>query len=209
MSDEAPRVLVHDPFDYYADIGQFVIIYGQAEAMIKHVLRQKAGLSERMSLALLSGVRADAACSLLRRCYVALGDECPPEVDALLSQFQVLTTFRNDLLHHGIEFEMDPPRSTNRESVLHVNAVREHVIERDTLRCASDDCARIVFGMTLLLVAPYTKDELEERRRADLKHCAHEPWQYKGPAPANKGRSDRPTTKPRPARKHPRKSSPE
>lgn len=207
MTEEISRVRVANPFDYYADIGQFVMVYGLVEAMLKQVLRSKADIEPKIALAVLSGVRADASCALIRRCYAARGEPVPPQVEKLLVQFALITSFRNDLLHHGIDFTTDPPMSSNRESVLHVSAVREHMIEKDTLSGATEDCGWILLGLSTILTAEHMTGDAAERAMANLKDAAERTWRYKPPAQGNKGQPPRPTKVPHQSRRHPPQSS--
>jgi hypothetical protein len=203
MTEEISDIRVSNPYDYYAGIGQFVMIYGLAEAGVKRLLRKAADLDPQVAIALLSGVRADAACSLLRRCYVAKGEELPTQIDRMLAQFAVVTSFRNDLLHHGIDFTTSPPLSTNRESVLQASAVREHVIEDITLPSVTADCSRIAFGLTVALTLDIMEAEAKERAHDNLSYAADGPWSYKPLSPANKDRPGRQKPEPRQSRTPP------
>ena len=198
MADPPRRVVTPTERDrHFTELGRFVSLYGLAEAMLKHFLARTVGVDPPTSKAIFSGVRTDQACSFIRRSYEARGEALPHDIDRLLQQMTALTNLRNDILHHGINFNQDPPVSSNRKSVLNVKAVRETVVTDKTLVHAGWDCARVMLGFAAFM-RPKDVPVDEE----DLNFAVREPWHYIPQKPPRTGRihrakSSRPKRKPR------------
>ena len=163
---------------YMKSLGSFIDLFSIVENLVKRLMAHFAGVDEPTALALFSGVRTDQAIANIRRLHQARKAELDPALDAALQQMAVITNFRNDLLHHRVDFTKTPPVTTNRAVVLSENAVRETVIGPDTLMDAGHDLGRII-----LILGVFLSDT---RDGADLEWALSEPWRHKPPSQPRK-----------------------
>lgn len=179
---------------YRHSIGSFIELYAMVEHSLRAVLQHVAGVDDATALALFSGVKPDKAMNSIRRLYQARNEEMPEALDHALQQFAVITNLRNDLLHHRVDFQHDPPVTTNRASVINEAAVRETEVNAYTLAHAGEDLGVILLALSSFLHPNIRQcaDDLEWTR---LQTCKHKPG---GPP-----RKDRPKKKDRPKRQRP------
>lgn len=87
---------------YFEALGRFVHTFAVAERQVLQTLARLAGLKPLEAHALLSGVRADNACNLIKR---LLDTRNLPDTKArlgeFLEQFVHINRARNDILHYG------------------------------------------------------------------------------------------------------------
>jgi hypothetical protein len=90
---------------YRLALGEFVDMFATVETFVHNVLRNYTKSSFRMSNAVFSGVRTDAATKLLRRIreIEQIGDEAWADLEPVLTQLSVINDRRNQILHHGAE----------------------------------------------------------------------------------------------------------
>lgn len=184
MTEDPSKAMLKSHF--YASLGQFINLFSIVENAARKLMSTMAGADEATALALFSGVRTDQAIANIRRMYLARKEPIPPALDAALQQLAVINGFRNDILHHRVDFEQTPPVTTNRAAVLTDSAVRETVIEASTLLNAGFDLGRI-----LLILAGFTYPE-NPRAQDDIDFAIREPWHHK---PASQPRKRSPKRK--------------
>lgn len=200
MSDDPPLKLPKDTFKTFfrANLGTFIDLYAIVENALRDTLQHVAGVDNATALAIFSGVKSNRAMSFIRRLYQARGQQIPAELDRVLQQFAVITNLRNDILHHRVDFENEPPVTSNRATVLNENAVRETEIRPETLARAGEDLGLVL----LVLMAIRTPDR--QQSADDLAWSMREAWKYKPTWPRRK---DQPASKTHPAPKPPPRSS--
>jgi hypothetical protein len=150
-------------------------------------------VDKKTAVAIFSGTRGEQACSYIRRCYEARGEAIPPTLDAILSRFASINTFRNDLLHYMPNMmTIDDPIVTNERGVIRNDAVRRVPFEAGHVDLLRD----------LILMEMVLRDFPGTKTISGFGHLAgHLPaWLATALEPKSHGRK-KPAPNTRPARK--------
>jgi hypothetical protein len=179
--------------EYYASLGRFVNSFAFTEGMVFMFLSMMTTLTKAEAAALLSGSKIDGCCGLIKRLFEARGQTIPGEISRCLEQIAVINSFRNDILHWGI----DTTGKTKNSVKTMPGREQEYKVPEIALVNATLDLtaiSEILAYFHLPMLAPVGK------HLAALLH----PWKYK-PAPRDNTRQQTRSTSQKP--KRPQKSS--
>lgn len=198
---------MNEPFDadrYYLQLGRFISIFAVAESSLRILLATLLNMDNDGQRAFLSGTRADAAISFVRRHYASKEMAIPTFLDRALSQFSSINSARNDLVHFVVKIDQAGALWSNREKVPNPSEAKIRRIDNETMEALRTDTA-IIGSIFAAASLPLTK--LERHKPELLSALSEYAWQYKPPQPEPARRSDPQRTNGRPRRQHPPRSS--
>jgi hypothetical protein len=179
VMDDYPNVSKDDLKALFtSSLGDFINLFSITENMARTLMAKIAGVDAPTALALFSGVRTDQSISNIRRMHQARKVAIDPALDAALQQLTIINGFRNDILHHRVDFNATPPVTTNRATVINEAAVRETTIGPATLLHAGED-----LGLIILIFSVFLSDT---RDGANLEWAMQQPWKHKPAAQPRK-----------------------
>ena len=200
----AAKVSDLDPIDqFHVHLGRFVHQFSQLEKTMQMYLMLESGVSHNVARAVFSGVKMAEGKSFIKRLREVSGKTEDSEfVERLFAQITVLTTARNDILHHGAAFEsVDTGNATVSNAFMAMpGREKEFPVSPEILRNLTADVNSCQSGLAFLLTkaAP-----IPEGQRAALDHfmetfrrAIESPWRYKPPQQARTRRppqTDAPT----------------
>ena len=161
---------------YYETLGRFVNMFAYSEGMIYMFLCLLTGLSRAESAALFSGSKVDGICSLIKRLFEARKQPMPSELSDCLDHLAMINSFRNDILHWGI----DPAGKVTNFVKAVPGREQEFMVSKDDLLFAISDLMKIS-ELLAAFHAPLTSGEDETKRLQEIRSSS---WQYK---PAQRG----------------------
>jgi hypothetical protein len=184
---------------YYIALGEFVTQFSWTEQELQVALWRAAKMKEPTAQAVLSGVRTEAAISLIYR--VADAQNWPQtkrtKLKRAFDQLQVINKLRNDVLHRGSKLQTDGSWLVTNERFVHIpERIAKINLSAAELRAAADDLFKIreIISTTLW--------GLPKRFRSPILKILSGAWQYKPSPPGQKVKKNRrtPPKSPRPRR---------
>lgn len=167
-----PRTISQPTDDYYKALGTFVHQYSVLEFIMQTALYRYAHVSEKIGRAVFSGVKTDAAMSLIRR--ISEVESWPKErrerLDYLFAQLTAINGVRNDIVHFGARVEDGRMFVTNQFFAHIEERIRETQVSPEMLIAMADDLTVI----TAHLVFGDIPQGLKEKHHEFL----HAPWRY-------------------------------
>ncbi|MBS4045782.1 MAG: hypothetical protein KG075_05515 [Alphaproteobacteria bacterium] len=165
-------------------LGQFVWLFSFVESNVKDVLWQLTKMQPQTARAVLSGIKIDAAMSLIRRLSEA--EDWPQkrrsEVEHVFRQLALINSFRNDILHKFWDVEGRKLTVSNVLSVHIPERIQETTVTMGDLKRMIADLTRINFSLLYFSLGE------ETRGYRSLLH--RKPWLYK--PPQTNGRRQKP-----------------
>ena len=161
---------------YWLALGKFIHNFAQLEASAFLLLREKAGLTQDVAGALLSGTKAEQAFNLLKRLYDAKGDEISESAQRALIQFGLINKARNEIVHHAPDLESGDFTVSNRRKNIQSRAfIKEFTPE--ILEQMTNDVRTIYAAIHVWHIGPNA--QAWDRHGRNWGELALAPWQYK------------------------------
>ena len=157
-------------------LGRFVHAFAQLESTAFLLLREKAELTPDIAGALLSGVKADGALSLMRRLCETKGWEIPKHAERALSQFGLINAARNQIVHFAPDLENGEYVVSDRRKNIPTR-VRTNEFFPETLDQLRADTETIHASLYVWLIGDHS--ESWDRHGNQWAQLALAPWQYK------------------------------
>jgi hypothetical protein len=172
-------------------------MFAFSENMIFMFLSLMTPLPREEAAALLNGLKIDACCSAIRRLFEARKQNIPEQIEDCLSRLVTINTFRNNILHWGVDM-MGMARN-------HVKVVPgrevEFMVSKEDLDFATTDLLKI--SEILSSYHGMHRGDPEGMKRSQATIAG--PWLYKPSQPKNTRQQNRSTSQ---TLKRPQKSSP-
>lgn len=159
---------------YLTALGAFIESFADVERTLLLVLEHFAGTDDRVSRALFSGVRADAATKYISRLLISLRKSKADQdyFQELFTRLGHITRIRNDIVHLGTNFEGRHQRGrmtasdfyvTNKRFALNKSRLRETPVSARILDDVTVDLQKIDFSLWAYLARgkPSEKEALE------------------------------------------------
>jgi hypothetical protein len=181
---------------YWLSLGRFIHRFALLEQQIHYLLRIASKISRQADQALLSGTRADAAISLLRRSYEVHGETEDPVLTRAIAQFGIINSARNDVVHMGAIQDGDAFLVTNQNRTIASKA--------RTNRFTAEILDQMTADLETISAAVFVAQEIANRqpptqKPIDWLQVAQSPWLYKLQPPARiPGKRQRTIPKPSP-----------
>jgi hypothetical protein len=183
--------------EYWEALGEFVSTFSSVEVNMQLALWTFAGLSKPMANALLAGsTRIDSAINLMNKISVAQKwrAERKKELNAISTQLGIINKIRNDILHYGAESASQGEWIvSNKVLAATQKRIRTTKITVRALHSMTDDLVAIESRLVYLAwgsLMPAKTRRIFKRR---------EPWRYKPPSGAVRGRKSRKSRRKPPA----------
>jgi hypothetical protein len=202
--------------DYYTALGEFVDEFAKTENFIFWTLHVVSGIETPVFNALLSGTRARAAISYLRRIAETRDTELPQWLTDAFGQFGTINTERDLILHSGVTPTIGLALLVSNKDRAHVSrSARTIPVSAEVLERMTNDLQKISKLLSIWLMtdeiaslrAMFPSPKIKVSVAPDaLEHVLRKSWLYKSPQPESKDRKSPPAT-PKPSRQ--RKPSPE
>lgn len=188
-------------------LGIFVLNFAVVENLFLQNLCVMTKVSDQFARVAMSGVRAEAAISYIRR-FFEVTNAPQPEKDAyeyVFKQFKEINETRNLLLHHGIKWAGPDDTllfghkfvATDRARALTPAKTRTIPISSEVLNQMSQDLGRIGALLTHFHLA---HEGANSWLLSDLaQHDLQRPWLYKPPPQQNQKRGKKAEAPPTPA----------
>lgn len=177
------------------ELGRFVNQFALTESMVFMFISQLIGLKREESAAIISGLKTDASITCIKRIFEARNQVIPKQISASLEQLNAINTFRNTVLHGGIDWSglvsnhvKSLPTRTNSFTIKPAN-----------LANASVDLVAISTSLFIYHAPITSENEVETKRIHDL---LTKPWLYISPQP---NKTHQQTRSSAPKNKRPRK----
>lgn len=153
-----PKHGAEDYAAYWVALGKFIHCFSSLEIEIKMALAYAVGVRPGITQAIWSGTRADAALQLLRR--VRQMDDAPQDVsfERWSSQFTIINTARNEIVHSPAEFNGKELIVTNFAKAL-PSACKEILVSEKLLDNMTADVCTISVGVICYLYRTSQKEE--------------------------------------------------
>jgi len=163
---------------YWAALGEFISAFSWTETLLFEVLVHESGVSRDTARAVFSGARIDTMKDFINRLREARGEDRDPHLTRALEQLGMITRARNDIVHYGIQTEIDGSLIVSNERVAHIErSLRRYPMSVTILGDMRRDLAFIDMMLMQHMKWGYlTPTELEELRNV--------PWLYKPHAPS-------------------------
>jgi hypothetical protein len=128
--------------EYYLALGKFVSEFSELEQAMQISLWIISGVKQPLAQAVFSGVRADDAANKITRIVAAENwpEERAAEWQAICERLGLLRTFRNDILHYGVNWESEGRWTTTNRRFAHTpEKVSTSPVTVDILQAATED----------------------------------------------------------------------
>jgi hypothetical protein len=104
LGDFGPTPLEDTP--YFAAVGRFIVAYANAEAVLHLTTRLLSSMPEDKARIIFAGMRLTDLAARLRPILLLEGNKSPryKEVDACLTQLDIIATERNKLVHRMVSY---------------------------------------------------------------------------------------------------------
>ncbi|MFC3071046.1 hypothetical protein [Phenylobacterium soli] len=184
MTENIFAQALEEPYhDYWHQLGKFVDRFASIERSMQSILRRLAGVSDPIGAAVFSGVKVDAASSIINRICDATGqDELKARLKPALDQLGVINNVRNNILHWGASRDSNSGEFivSNAYWAASADRLREYRVTPIDLQAMIVDLHRI--GL-LLAREEFTEEELLKSRIAQRVFAEVQAgaWHYKSP----------------------------
>ena len=151
---------------YCLALGRFVSAFSAVENIVQALFWRLTGVEERLAPTVFSGVRMDAAQSLIGRILDA--KPCQgldrDELDEVFAQLTAITRVRNDILHYGADRRAAGEFVTSNEHLAFTPCrLRETRVSPDVLDALHADLAKIAIQLAGIFGAAHGMEELQAR----------------------------------------------
>ena len=188
-----PSIPPNPQEEYFIELGRFVHQFSALENLMQIFLTLQTGVGMDVARACFSGVKMDLAKSYIKRTREAQGVPESALLERVFAQITILTAARNDILHHGANFESIESADgfvTNKSFAM---PGREYTfpVSPDILRDLSSDVNAVKNGIFALMVKSVKLEGAPPPEFMEtFERSALAPWRYTPPA--------RPQTRQRP-----------
>ena len=164
---------------YFLNLGIFVQDFASVESTLFDSVKLAANIELSTAKVLLSGAKSD----LLRKHLKKLVPDLDQDVISALNHFGEITTFRNKILHNGVDFIPNKFKVTRHKKESGPEIVR--IVSGEILKALSKDTKLIgdIITYKYILPAEIKKDETTDLKfNAFVKKRSNElniSWQYK------------------------------
>lgn len=162
---------------YFAAVGRFLVAFAEVEGSVHIAARILSGLSDRRARILLGGVRLNELIGKIRELMrLKRNDLYFAELDACLSQVEVLSKQRNKLVHRDVDLAKDGFVVTNESVARSLSRIEQEMFTVHDLELMRNDCVRIY--VRLLMAAAGRKHWPNAEPNLGIPQI-HGPWHYK------------------------------
>ncbi|HXC54039.1 MAG TPA: hypothetical protein VNU97_01970 [Rhizomicrobium sp.] len=204
---------------YYEALGQFLQLFAETEALLHNLLMFHAGVDRDVARALFSGVRADAAMSLIDRLSVVrpMPEDRAKDLKNVFDQIRLINAQRNLVIHYGaldIFAPGGPSVASNRRIALDAKRLQEIPISAAILNHMSLDLLKAKQHLAYRHIKPLVTTGQADPEAVKIILDAVAPflagaWRYTQPPQAGSGSAGRAARKGRQkSAQHQRRASP-
>jgi hypothetical protein len=184
MVDKAALVeVMNEPYArYWAELGQFIHYFSDVERVTQGLLRAVAGVSDPMGAALFSGVKVDAATSLINRvCEATDRADLQARLKPIFDQLGVINGVRNNTVHWGAREDGGELVVSNLYFAATPDRIRKFPISATDLQLMIIDLIKI--SMHLSWEEMTVKGEIisPEMQELVFRKVLNAAWRYKPP----------------------------
>jgi hypothetical protein len=173
--------------EYLQALGTFIQGFADTELALQEALWRLARLKPPIAQAVLSGVRTEAAISLINRIADAKSwsNKRKAQFKHVFDQLQAINRLRNDILHHGSHLQKDGTWLSTNQKFVHVLAkTRRVTVTKTGLEQATGDLFEIRCRLVLLL-------HPSKKAREVFSKVLTPAWRYKSAPQGRKARMNR------------------
>lgn len=165
---------------YYQDLGAFVQAFAAVEATMHGALRRFCGITSAVARSIFSGTRAEAAKQLITRIMDTknLDSAMRSELKYVFNQLGVINSARNEIIHHGTQFEGEQFTVSNALLAHLPERIRELEVSPKILEFMTADLNKITLHILVCLMR-LDSSESEHFFRNHLAPILQRPWLYK------------------------------
>jgi hypothetical protein len=138
---------------YYFALGKFLSKHADVEWALNRLVRHYYDIDEQTANLIFQSLGVDLALQHILRFRGAgrIPEDDIPEIDALKEQINVISRFRNDLVHYGIDYQDDNEEYVISNHDFTFKEPRTHRVTPAILLGAYRDLAKIFIRIRLLL----------------------------------------------------------
>jgi len=169
---------------YFLELGRFVHQFSSLENLMQIYLTLQTAVGMDVARACFSGVKMDLAKSYIKRTREAQGFSEDDLLDRVFAQITVLTNARNDILHHGTNFESldSPAGSVTNKNFAMPGREYEFPVSPQILRDLAADVNAVKNGIAFLMTRDTKMKGPPPEFWEPFERAARAPWRYTPPA---------------------------
>lgn len=178
--------------EYYQALRRFVVEFTEIECAMQMALWHLSKVDLPVAQAVFSGVRADDACNKVARIAEAenWSDSRKAEWQIIADRLGILRTLRNDILHYGVDWQLDGSWIVTNESFIHTSRkVMKTPVTVPILADATSDLQKLGLHLFHFLFG----DAMTPKGARSLELTLRRAWRYKSSRQV--GRGDKPPKK--------------